>query len=248
MDLGQPIAEGNTAYIYHYDNKIVKVFKDFLPNTEADYEANKQRYAHSCGLLVPEIYEVTSIGGKQALIMEFVQGKTLGEILFENMNLSEYYMNISIDLQREIHQVVPDHFEPMVEKLAHQIKLVHQLEEREKSILLQKLNAMTYESRLCHGDFHLYNLIQANDHVTTIDWVDASSGDIRADVYRSYLLYEQFSEELADLYLNLYCNKSGLSKDEILKWAPIIAGARLAENMSPEENERLLGIVKQSIL
>ena len=31
MDLGVPIAIGNTAQIYLYENKIVKVFNDFLP-------------------------------------------------------------------------------------------------------------------------------------------------------------------------------------------------------------------------
>lgn len=49
--------------------------------------------------------------------------------------------------------------------------------------------------------------------------------------------------ELADLYLRLYCAKSDLSKDEIFQWAPIIAGARLSENVSAENSDRLVEIV-----
>ena len=68
MNLGNPIARGNTAKIYLLDNKIIKVFNDFLPNTESINEANKQKYAYSCGLPVPKIFDVTKINGKQAIV------------------------------------------------------------------------------------------------------------------------------------------------------------------------------------
>lgn len=59
MNLGMPIAKGNTAQIYLSNDKIVKVFNDGLPETEAENEARKQRYAASCNLPVPKILEVT---------------------------------------------------------------------------------------------------------------------------------------------------------------------------------------------
>ncbi|MHC2836069.1 hypothetical protein ACUXEY_004601 [Bacillus sp. F9_6S_D1_P_5] len=61
MNLGNPIAKGNTAEIYLYDNKIMKLFKDYLPNTESMNEAKKQKYTYSCGLSVPNVFEVTNI-------------------------------------------------------------------------------------------------------------------------------------------------------------------------------------------
>ncbi len=246
MKLGTPIAIGNTAKIYLYENRIIKVFNDFLPESESLYEANKQKYAFSCGLSVPKVFDVTSIDGKQAIIMEYVKGRTLGDILTGHMDEIEYYMNISIDIQQQIHMIVADSFESMSVKLSRQIESAQQLDKRQTSALLKRLNSMTYEKRLCHGDFHLFNLIMSdNNKVTIIDWVDSSAGDICADVYRTYLLYTQFSKELAEIYLRLYCKKSGLSKDDILQWAPIIAGARLSENVSSEKNERLLKIVNQ---
>ena len=244
MNLGTPIAIGNTAQIFLYGNKIVKVFNDFLPDTESSYEANKQKYAHSCGLSVPKILDVTTINGKHAIIMEFVKGKTIGEMLSKNMDQAEYYMDISIDVQQRMHMIVADSLEPMSLKLSRQIESANQLDKRHKSALLQKMNTISFEKRLCHGDFHMFNLIMSdNNQVTIIDWVDSSAGDLRADVYRTYLLYEQYSIELANIYLRLYCEKSGLSKDDIFQWAPIIAGARLSENVSSEKNERLMKIV-----
>lgn len=246
MKLGTPMAIGNTAQIYLYENKIIKVFNDFLPESESLYEANKQKYAYSCGLCVPEVLDVTTIDGKQAIIMEYVKGRTLGDILSDHMDDIEYYMNISIDIQQQIHMIVADSFESMSVKLSRQIESAQQLDERQRTALLKRLNSMTYEKRLCHGDFHLFNLIMTdNNKVTIIDWVDSSAGDICADVYRTYLLYTQFSIELAEIYLRLYCKKSGLSKEDIFQWAPIIAAARLSENVSSENSERLLKIVNQ---
>ena len=243
MILGNPIARGNTAKIYLSDNKIVKVYNYFLPDTESINEANKQKYAYSCGLPVPKILEVTKINGEQAIIMEYVNGETLGDLVFKDKERAEYYMNISIDMQLKIHSIIPDAIEPMYDKLYRQIETVNKLDKRQKSYLLKKLESFTYESRLCHGDFHLFNLIMTDNQVVVIDWVDSSAGDIRADIYRTYLLYSQFSSELADMYLRLYCEKSGLLRSEVFQWAPIIAGARLSESVSSENSERLMEII-----
>ena len=87
------------------------------------------------------------------------------------------------------------------------------------------------------------NLILNETGATIIDWVDSSAGDRKADAYRTYLLYSQYSMELANLYLRIYCEKSGLFQDDIFAWESIIAGARLSENVASEKANRLLEIV-----
>ncbi|WP_139891143.1 aminoglycoside phosphotransferase family protein [Bacillus sp. D386] len=245
MELAAPFAMGNTANIYLWDNKIIKVFKEYLPATEARYEANKQKLVFSLGLSVPEIVDVTVIDGKQAIIMEYIKGRTFGSIVSENMSKAEYYMSMSIDIQQEIHSVIADSLELMTDKLIRQIEQAAVLKRKHKDILIQKMNEMSYDKRLCHGDFHLFNLIDSDNKVTIIDWVDSSVGDIRADVCRTYLLYSEVSMELAEMYLHLYCVRSGLSEKEVLQWIPIIAGARLAEHVSKGKSKHLLEIVHQ---
>ncbi|RDU38074.1 aminoglycoside phosphotransferase family protein [Neobacillus piezotolerans] len=248
MNFGTPIAIGNTAEIYLYQNKIYKVFKDYLPETESILESEKQKYAYSFGLPVPKIIDVTKINGKQAIIMEYIKGRSIGDILSENMEQAEYYMNILVQIHQKIHKVEAevDSIKPMKEKLSRQINSTNILSNRHKSVLIQKLNNITFKSRLCHGDYHPFNVIMTDNNATIIDWVDASAGDIRADVYRTYLLYSQVSTELAEMYLDLYCERSGLEKDEVLQWAPIIAAARMAENVPAEDSKRLLAIINQS--
>ncbi|ETT83622.1 phosphotransferase family protein [Bacillus mycoides] len=232
MNLGNPIAKGNTAEIYLCDNKVVKLFKEYLPNTESLYEARKQKYAYSCGLHVPKVFEVTEIQGRQAIIMEYVEGESVGELLLNNLSKAEHYISICVSVQQKIHAIYvrSDEIELMEKRLYRQINSVHDLDEKQKGNILKKLDSITFEPRLCHGDFHPLNLIMSNGDVNIIDWVDASSGDIRADVFRTYLLYSQNSEELAEMYLHIYCKKTGLLRDEIFQWAPIISAARLAES------------------
>lgn len=96
MTLGNPIATGNTANLYLLNNNIVKIFKEYLPPTEAVNEAKKQEYAYSCGLSVPKVLEVTKIDGTQAIIMEYIRGETLGELMLKNKESVEHYLNILV--------------------------------------------------------------------------------------------------------------------------------------------------------
>lgn len=244
MKLSSPIAEGNTANIYLHDNQVIKVFKGYLPHTEAVYEAEKQKHAHAKGLPVPNVLDVTKIDGKQAIIMEYIKGETLGALALGEVEKAEHYMKLSVDTQRGIHHIEAKSLEPMTEKLKRQIEAASLLKKEQKRSLLEKLDRMEGDNKLCHGDFHLFNLIQSDQGVTIIDWVDSSVGDPRADVYRTYLLYAGFSMEWADRYIRLYCERSGFSIEEVFAWAPIIAGARLSENVSSEDHERLMEIVE----
>ena len=248
MNLGEPIAKGNTAEIYLYDNKIVKLFKEYLLGTESMNEAKKQKYAYSCGLPVPNVFEVTKIHDRQAIIMEYVKGDSVGDLLLNNLNEADHYIDICVKEQKKIHAICvnTDDMESMREKLERQIKSVHKLDESKKKNILQKLDSITFDFRLCHGDFHPFNLILSKEEkVKVIDWVDASSGDIRADVFRTYLLYSQSSVELAEMYLRIYCSRTGLSRDEVFQWAPIIIAARFSEKVSPQNEVYLRRLLNQ---
>ncbi|KGP91788.1 aminoglycoside phosphotransferase [Pontibacillus chungwhensis BH030062] len=243
MNLGEPIAEGNTAKIYISDGHIIKVFKEHLPSTEAQKEAKKQEFALSCGLPVPRIVNVMTIEGKPAIVMEYIKGESIGVRFMDNPNEAECYLKQSVEVQYNVHSIPCNGLESMTEKLADQIKATSMLEAAQKEKLLDLLKESNYTPKLCHGDFHLYNLIQTESGISIIDWVDASSGDPRADVYRTYLLYLQHSKDLAERYLTIYCEMSGFKKGDILQWAPIIAGARLSEHVASEDVSRLLNIV-----
>lgn len=242
-----PIATGNTAEIYLNDaGHAVKVYKEGFPADEALKEAEKQRYIHSLGIPVPEVLELTTFNGRQALVMEYIEGETLGDLAMKNQTLMEDYLSVSVEIQMMIHEKEAPGLEPMRDKLIRQLQDVSSLSSEEKMDLLKQVDQLS-GTKLCHGDLHLFNLVETEDGIRVLDWVDASSGDIRADVVRTYLLYVGFDQEIAGQYLALYCEKSGVDRDEVLQWQAVIAGARLSENVPGEDADRLLGIVRQGV-
>ena len=104
IKLDSPIATGNTADIYLNEGFAVKVFHDHLPDGAAWSEASKHAYAFSLGLPVPKVVEVTKIEGKQAVIMEYINGRTIGELLLENIGQGAHFLELTIDIQKKIHE------------------------------------------------------------------------------------------------------------------------------------------------
>ena len=87
-----------------------------------------------------------------------------------------------------------------------------------------------------------------------IDWLTATSGDPAADIARTILLIsisspvdsEESSEIDSDSrnllckeYLNAYKDRSKFEEESLYQWIPIIAGARLSENIPLVEKEKL---------
>jgi hypothetical protein len=64
-----------------------------------------------------------------------------------------------------------------------------------------------------------------------------------ADVCRSYLLLKLHAEDIAEPYLDAYCNITNLPRAKIRDWLPYVAAARLAEDV-PDDWARLLEIVR----
>jgi hypothetical protein len=111
-----------------------------------------------------------------------------------------------------------------------------------KQILLDRLADMPDGDRLCHGDFHPVNVLGQNSLPMVIDWPDACCGGPAADVCRSYLLLKLHAEDIAEPYLDAYCNITNMPRAKILDWLPYVAAAKLAEDV-PDDWARLLEIV-----
>lgn len=236
------IAEGNSAHVYLDDNKIYKRFKPPISLDVARHEAKKQQLAHAAGLPVPDVDEVFDAEGFAVLVMEYVPGLSLGQLALKEPGRLAEYIDRSIQLQLAIHQIVPIEIESMVERLHSQIKRAPRLNEDEKNRLVTRMESFQFVSRLCHGDFHLHNLIQTGTGIMIIDWMDASLGDAQADICRTYLLFLEKYPELAEIYVSRYCDKSGTPRDEVLKWLPILAAARLSESVDSNQSDFLYAL------
>ena len=130
----------------------------------------------------------------------------------------------------------------MKTRLASHIRQASTLSEPRQNTLLAELAAMPDGDRLCHGDFHPYNIMGPLGREVLIDWPNASQGDPTADVCRTYVLLRSVSSELASAYIDTYSQASGASRYAILKWLPFVAAARLVEGV-PEVDDLMEMVV-----
>ena len=234
------IASGAQADIYKDGSKAVKIFKKNERKIDVEQEANLQKLAFDYGLPVPEIFDVIEVEGKFGIVMEYIEGTPLGKILAEDNSKMEEYFFKSFEIQNNIHKIETGKFPFMKDKLKNHIISANELTDIEKAKILVKLEKVSFDNKLCHGDFHVFNLILTSNGIKIIDWVCASTGNPDADIYRTFLLYRLYKEEIAQAYLEMYCKIYDLDKTKILSWASIVAGARLGEFTKDEREVKLL--------
>ena len=102
-------------------------------------------------------------------------------------------------------------------------------------------------TNLCHGDFHPFNILYDGQKHWIIDWVDAAAGNPPADACRSYIIFKQYLNRMSGIYLRAFCKESGVSQEDVLAWLPVIAAARLNENMDIKKRAVLLDIMNENI-
>lgn len=188
---------------------------------------------------MPVLHEVSVIDGKWAITMDFIKGKTLQQLMDENPDKKDTYLNQFIDIQCEIHAQYMPLLSKLKDKMARQIKTLGQIDEIKKYELLTRLDSMPKHIKLCHGNFEPKNVIINDEGTYVINWGSARQGNASADVARTYLLFCLNNPDLAEAYLDKYCVKSGTSKQYVQAWLPIVAAAQLIKG-KPEEKDLLM--------
>ena len=225
--------------VYKCDDSIVKVFNEEHPKSDVFNEALITARIEETGLDIPKVKGVSLVEGKWALEIEYKDGKTMEDMMNSDKKNIEKYMEDFVDLQLQIHGKTSPLLKGMKDKLARQINSLKDLDATERYELLTRLDGMPKHTKLCHGDFNPSNIIVGDDgKLYVIDWVHASQGNASADVARTYLLLSLKDKKKAELYMDLFCEKTGTEKRYVQGWLPIVAAAQLAYKR-PEEKDLL---------
>jgi len=225
------IASGAQADLYKNNGKAIKLFKKNISMDEVKYEMNLQKMAFELDLPVPKIYDIVEIDTQYGIIMEYIDGVPIGNIIQENKNETIKYLTKSIEMQINLNKITAGNFPPMKDKLERKIIRAKYLDNDLKQKILEILNKINFNKYLCHGDFHVFNLLETQNGIKIIDWVDSCSGNSDADICRTYLLYKLHSEEIAQIFIEIYCKMTGIAKEAIFNWIPIMAAVRLSEGI-----------------
>ncbi len=237
------IAVRTRKTIYRDGDTAVKVFDKDFAKYDVLNEALNQARVEDIGINVPKVLEVKTIDGKWAIVSEFIQGKTLAQLMQENPDKKDDYLEMFVDLQMKVINSRCPMLNKLKDKMNRKINEAD-LDATTRYELHTRLESMPKHNKVCHGDFNPSNIIVKDDGTPYIlDWSHATQGNASADAARTYLLFWLNGDiETAEKYLDLFCKKSDTAKQYIQKWLPIVAASQSVKG-KPEEREFLLSWV-----
>ena len=243
MKLDRVIAVRNSKTIYRDGDRCVKVFDDDYSKADVLNEALNQARVEETGLNIPKIIEVTTIDGKWAIVSEYIKGKTLAQLMEENPEKKDEYIEQLVDLQLLVQSKTNPLLNKLKDKMNRKISQAD-IDATTRYDLHTRLEGMPKHNKLCHGDFNPSNIIITDDGTPyVIDWAHATQGNASADAARTYLLFWLGGDiDGAKKYLDLFCKKSDTAKQYVQKWMPIVAASQSVKG-NAEEREFLLSWV-----
>ena len=240
MKLKNVLAERKNKVIYKDGNFAVKVFDESFPKSDILNEALNQARVEETGLNIPKIEEVKKIDGKWAIVSDYIEGKTLEQLMDEDPDKIDEYMDLFVNIQMEILDKRCPLLKRIKDKMQDKISQTD-LDATTRYELHTRLASMKDHNKVCHGDYTPSNIIISKDGTPFIlDWSHATQGNGAADAARTYLTFVlKDQKDLGEKYLKLYCEKTDTARQYIERWMPIVAASQSVKG-KPEERELLL--------
>lgn len=243
MKLDRVIAVRNNKTIYRDGDKCIKVFNETFKKSDVLNEALNQARIEETGLKLPKLLEVSMIDNKWAIVTEFIKGKTLAQLMTENKDKKEEYIDLLVDIQLDIHSKKSPLLSKLKDKMNTKIDMAD-LDATTRYDLRTRLEGMPKHTKVCHGDLNPSNIIISEDGTPyIIDWAHATQGNASADAARTYLLFWLNGDiNGAKYYLETFCKKSNTDIHYVQKWMPIVAASQSVKG-NEKEREFLLSWV-----
>ena len=236
--LDTKIAERKNKEVFKEAGKTIKLFVKGYSKADILNEALTQaRVEEGTNLKIPKLLEVTKINDRWALISEYIEGDTLEELMHKHPKKLDEYLEIFVNIQLSIHSKQVPLLNRIKDKFKRKLLNANNIDENTKYELLQRLEGMKDHIKLGHGDYTPSNIVITEDgDYYILDWAHATQGNASADCARTFLTFSLHNnEELAEKYLDLFSNKSGIEKSHIQRWIPIVAATQLTKNIEEEK-------------
>jgi Ser/Thr protein kinase RdoA (MazF antagonist) len=226
-----------------------------------EHEASAARVAHAAGVPTPAAGDIVQLGNRPGIVYEYVEGPSMLDLLQRNPRNAPAYARMLATLHARLHAVqVAAELYHLRRKLELKIRLAPGLSDEVRAAALAALESMPDGRLLCHGDLHPANILMTADGPVILDWIDASIGNPLADVARTaIIILGDGQSELVDnpllkrmvkgfhqVYVNTYFRLRPESREEFSRWLPVVAAARLSENI-PEVEAWLLATARHLI-
>lgn len=237
MEDMQVLMQRRNKTVYRVGDEVVKQFVPEHLKSAVLKEALNHALAEEAGLNVPELLRVENRDGGWSLVIRAVDGKTMEQLMKENPDKLEEYMEQFVDIQNQIHKASSKQMGRLKDKLNAQISsLRDELDATTRYELHMRLENMKRHTKMTHGDFNPSNVIIGEDgKVYVIDWAHAALGNASADAAMTYLQFALEDQKKADMYMGIFCRKNDIARQYVQKWLPIVAAAQMTKKRGTEK-------------
>lgn len=250
--IGKQIGSGGTSEVYEWGKtEIIKIYKSHVTDDVINNEIFIGQLLNKLSLDIPKLNGSIDFNGKKAIIYERINGEILAEPLLKgnyNKELAIKFAGMHFDIHKKEINELPSQYDFLKNRI---LELRYLLGDKTNS-LLNLLDSIPINKKLCHGDFQPFNIMGADDKYTVIDWNGACSGNPVLDVAWSYITLNSpiikllLGEEISEIFYNFtkdylffYCKLSSIKQEKILMCLPIVATRRLYDNLLHDnENSR----------
>jgi len=226
---GEIVGKGSQATVYAKGEYAVKLYRDGYPKRNVFSEAYIMANLELVNFPGPRVYEILHVNGRYGLRMDRVKGKMMLEECRDPARCKDA-LDVLVDLQCRLQKYDKVGWLPDLKQRFHDdLVLGDRLSADLKKRLLGILGGLPDGQALCHCDFHAGNVFFDGTRYTVIDLLQICRGDPAADAACSYAAYNFIDRELAEYYLNRYCDKSGISGKSVRQWLTVYAGTLLGQ-------------------
>jgi aminoglycoside phosphotransferase (APT) family kinase protein len=242
--LGTPIATGRTAEIYAWENGcILKLIRPGFPAHLADQEWQHSRVAWELGAPAPRPVELIEVDGRRGVVFPRLDGPNLVQVLQRSLWRMDSLARLLGGLHAGLHRLSAPSFPSLHGRMRGNLAQATMLSEPRKAAILTLLDRLPDEDSLCHGDFHLENILLTHTGPVIIDWEGSMHASPAGDVANTCLwfhiafmggsgangwLLRQIGLRLERVYLVEY-RRAGPPLEHLPEWMAIHAASQMNE-------------------
>ena len=102
------------------------------------------------------------VDGKWAIVSEFIKGKTLAQLIEEDPDNKDKYLEMLVDVQLEINSKTSPLLNKLKDKMNRKISAC-ELDATTRYDLHTRLDSMPKHNKVCHGDLNPSNIVITED-------------------------------------------------------------------------------------
>jgi uncharacterized protein (TIGR02172 family) len=257
MKKGTLLGKGRDGEVLYWgNNRVLKLFWEQVSEEKIEFEFHVSKMVQNHYDYTPKTFDnKIEVKNREGIIYEYIEGKPMPEELLRNPLKIRKYAKVFAKLHTEMHKQQIPGIRSQKVYFEKRIREEPLLSENQKRIIIEYLRNFPEGSTLCHGDYHMENVLVSGTNFFILDWSNLTAGNPNADIARTMyilryaydpastgrsfflnLIIKTFRYYFVKKYIRTYKRLKKLSLKEVRKWNLIVYAVRLGEEITEEQD------------